>query len=206
MKFVYLNIPPLPQHIVTRALEIGEQIPDDIPTTVKLQEWCGDSVVVASHVYGGPDAGLPHDTQIELNKIYAPYFGSKFTAILGKLKNINSNSKTACTPPHCDRVRRMAVNYLLTAGGSNVQTVAYKTGRTDPNLARAQWGRYEDLEVDYQVCIPEQTWHAYNVQYYHSVENIETTRLLFSLILDNDTQGSLTYDSFVQKYKHLIKL
>lgn len=206
MKFVYLNIPPVPEPIRQRLLAIGEQVPDDIVTMNRLQEWYGPSIRVASHIYGRLNAVVPPDLQAELNRMYSPYFGSTFTAILGKLRNTYSDGQTACTPPHCDRVRRVAVNYLLAAGGSNVQTVLYKTGRTNIDRTKAQDARYEDLEVDYQVRIPEQAWHAYNVQYYHSVENIETTRLLFSLVLDNDIQGSLTYDSFVQNYKHLIKL
>jgi hypothetical protein len=206
MKFAYLNIPPVPNHIQERLLSIGEQLPNDMDTVRRLQQWYGDSIRVASHVYGRKNAVLPLELQIELNKMFAPYFGTNFTAILGKIKNTHTDGLPACTPPHCDRVRRIAVNYLLLAGGSNVETVLYKTGRTDPDLSNAQDARYEELEIDYRVQIPVETWHAYNVQYYHSVENVETTRLLLSLVLDNDTKRSLTFDKFVIKYKNLINI
>ena len=200
---IYLNIPNLPEHIFQQALLISEEVPDDLIGMNGVQSWYGNSIRVGSHVYGRVNAILPNDMQLELNEIYSSYFNCNFTAIIGKLKNVYGNG-TVCIPPHCDRRRLIAINYLMKSGGCNVETVIYKTGRTNLDLSKAQDARYEDLEINFKTCIPIKTWHAYNVQYYHSVENIENTRLLFSLVLDTDIQGILTYNTFLDRYKHLI--
>jgi len=63
-------------------------------------------------------------------------------------------------PRHIDVGRSVCYNYILQAGGSNVETVWWKN----------------DKEI-YRTCIPEKKWHKLNVSIEHTVENIETERL-----------------------------
>ena len=63
-------------------------------------------------------------------------------------------------PKHVDVDRATNYNYILQAGGSNVETVWWKN----------------DKEI-YRTCLPEKKWHKFNVGIEHSIENIETERV-----------------------------
>jgi hypothetical protein len=67
-------------------------------------------------------------------------------------------------PVHIDKGRTECYNYILEAGGKNVETVWYKN----------------DIEV-YRTCIPEKKWHKLNVSVGHTVENIETERFAITV-------------------------
>ena len=63
-------------------------------------------------------------------------------------------------PRHIDVGRSVCYNYILQAGGSNVETV---------------W--WNDNKEIYRTCIPEKKWHKLDVSIEHSIENIETERV-----------------------------
>ena len=50
------------------------------------------------------------------------------------------------------------------------------------------------------MIIPEEQWHQYDVQRFHSVENIETERYLLSILLSNNPNS----EEFIKDYQNLI--
>ena len=101
---------------------------------------------------------------------------------------------------HADRVRIFALNFYVQEGGKNVTTVMYNShGDYQVGLGTGRIFKYEDLSVDTLYQLEVKKWYALSVRQAHSVENIETTRLIFTLSLFD-----ITYDQFLIKYKYLI--
>lgn len=123
--------------------------------------------------------------QKEINEVYSSYFQQPVIGIVGNLSNIG-DSEPAQAPPHCDRFRKTAINYIMQTGGDNVYTCFYKKLRNNDNLSEAANSLYSEVTLDDKIKLPAKTWHAYNVQQYHSVEGITDTRLIFSLLLDSN--------------------
>tara|TARA_Y100001949_G_scaffold165363_1_gene161029 strand:- start:95 stop:517 length:423 start_codon:yes stop_codon:yes gene_type:complete len=73
-------------------------------------------------------------------------------------------------PRHTDVVRPVCYNYILEAGGSNVQTVWWES----------------DKEI-YRICLPEKRWHKINTTVEHTIENIETERLSITVYIINNS-------------------
>lgn len=80
--------------------------------------------------------------------------------------------------PHLDRTRLYTLQYLIDAGGENVQTVFYdvKSNQADFVTHYMHINNYDDLEpIEQFVFKPGEWWLIYG-QTYHSVVNIEGTR------------------------------
>ena len=75
-------------------------------------------------------------------------------------------------PKHVDVDRVICYNYILQAGGSNVETV--------------WWDGDNEL---YRTCLPEKKWHKINVTTEHSIENIETERLAITVFKNDPSAG-----------------
>lgn len=198
LTLTYLNLPPLPAELELTIQEFAKQIPPDEPGRTWIEDFHNNQIKAVSHVYGRGNTFFPDIIQHQLNQLYSSYFNESVTGIVGKLDN-TQHYASACSPPHCDRGRYVAINYLLQAGGSNVKTCFYKQQRGSDDLTCAANLQINNLDFDTEFCVPEQRWHAYNVQYYHSVENIETTRLMLSLVLKSNPTVSV----FKQKYFNL---
>ena len=201
LSLTYLDLPPLPVELERTIAEFASAIPPDEDGRLWIENFHDNQVQAVSHVYGRGNTFLSDAIQQQLNDLYSSYFGESVTGIVGKLDN-TQHYTSACSPPHCDRYRYVAINYLLQAGGSNVMTCFYKQHRGSDDLTSADNIQYTKLDLHAEVCVPEQSWHAYNVQYYHSVENIESTRLMFSLVLDSNPTASM----FKIKYINLLKI
>ena len=80
-------------------------------------------------------------------------------------------------PKHVDVNRTMNYNYILQAGGSNVETVWWDNGK----------------EL-YRTCLPEKKWHKFNASIEHSIENIETERVGIT-VFKYDTSAGWWYYS-----------
>jgi hypothetical protein len=90
------------------------------------------------------------------------------------------SAEPACLPPHSDRGRALAINYYVDLGGDHVTTVFYN--RVEPTLARATNVPYDQVQaVDHQIFGPG--WYAYNVNRCHSVEHIQSTRMVLVVFL-----------------------
>ena len=75
----------------------------------------------------------------------------------------------AGVPIHLDKGRIEAYNYIIEAGGKNVETVWYENPHDD---------YFHEV---YRTCIPERKWHKLNVGVRHTVKNIETERFAITV-------------------------
>lgn len=186
MKVSFLNLPQLP-------IELEQQI-IKLSSDVETKDIAVDEAGYANCV-------LPNDLQIELNKLYSPYFNQSIVGIFNKMVNKNPNGISNVSP-HCDRDRLTSINYFISNGGNDVVTCFYQEDRFDTSttLIQGESTSANKLTFDFELIFKEKQWHSYNVQKYHSVRNIEGTRLLFALVLTDN----IDYNTFQDRYSNLI--
>ena len=197
---IFLDLPDLPKQLELEILDVFALIQPDDSGRVWLENFHSDNIKVASQIYGRGEATLPIDVQDQLQATYNKFFQEPVQFIIGKFEN-SAGYDLACLPPHCDRERKIAINYLLESGGANVLTCMYQQPRKQHDLTAAENDLYENLKLDVVMCIPEKKWHVYDVQHYHSVENIETTRSMLSIFLPSNPD----VNTFKNKYTGLLK-
>lgn len=195
---LYLDIPILPAELEKEIIQFGDQLIATVDPWV--ENFYQHKIRVAAHHYGKPDTFLNQDIMDKLKKIYGPYFGNDFVAFIGKLENTYKTGLVE-NPPHCDKFRYISINYLLGLGGNNVLTCFYNESRKSKLMDKGENAKHEDLTLNYKIRLPKSTWHSFNVQCFHSVENIETSRLILSLVLLDNPD----FNTFKEKYKNIIK-
>jgi hypothetical protein len=87
--------------------------------------------------------------------------------------------------PHVDEIRQKAYNYILTTGGSDVETCFYEPKDEFKHLKiTAQTYFPKDrLNKTYGITIFPKKWHRLSVNKIHSVENLDPTQRRISLTL-----------------------
>lgn len=73
---------------------------------------------------------------------------------------------TKTVPVHKDIGRTECINYIIDNGGQNVQTIWYEEDYVTPT---------------HNVILPERTWHLLQVDYYHTVTNIQGRRFAITV-------------------------
>lgn len=128
---------------------------------------------------------------------YQPFFAEPILAVIGII--INTESFPATYPPHSDINRTLAINYYIDLGGHNVDTIFYK--KTDSILdIGGHVLSYDTVpEIDHVDRFSTGLWYAMNPKQYHSVEGIESSRLMITLSF-----RGLTFDQFIAKYKQYL--
>ena len=197
-KVFYLNLPQLPDKIYNKLVEICYSTVLNEQSRLWTHDFHRGELVVAGHEGG---IVVPDDLLVkDLDLLYKDYFpGEELLFTTGRISNVVGQK--SISPPHCDRKRKLAINYLLKTGGSQVSTCFYKERRSTPTLDAAENRYYKDLTFDFLEVIPEKIWHCYDVQTFHSVNDVETDRFLFSIIL-RTTNPSI--EEFSLKYKNLM--
>jgi hypothetical protein len=194
---LFLNLPPLPDHVRDQILEIC----NSVETRQEINPWLAQfhaPVAVASQEYGNSRTQMPKDIVLTIISLYRKYFLEDFLPILAVTDNVAKVPSS--TPPHCDKIRQTAINYLLTTGGEKVTTSFYQQTRHSADLNLADHLRYEQVTVDQQHVLPIDQWHAFDVQKFHSVENITERRCILSLVLKSNP----SFHEFVAKYQTLV--
>lgn len=187
----------------TRLLKIVQEYADsylcDPDKKRWLDEFHNNKINSVLHHFDSPEF-LTQLIREEFQHIFPKH---KIGGMLGIMKNIKNIP--ASLPPHCDRSRAVGLNYFITLGGNNVQTVFYD--RVEPTVGVATNILYSDVNPIEQHVF-KKLWYCYNVNRCHSVENIESTRLfiairLVRLELDNNLDFEYTMSDFQQDYPHL---
>jgi hypothetical protein len=198
-KIVFLNLPPLPVEIEQELINSCKLIPLNENNRQWVDNFHKNELPVAAEAYGLQTVSISDTVQTFVQDYYGDFFpGNKIIMFLGIIKNVLGVPSVA--PPHCDRSRNTAINYILETGGDSVRTCFYNELRENLDLSKAENKYHRDVTLDFKTVFPKRSWHAYNVQQYHSVENVEQSRYLFSLKLENNP----TFQEFKQKYKNLI--
>lgn len=197
----YLDLPQLPEHIHNTLVKTCYEIVINEESREWIHNFHRGELTVAAHEHGTKNTQINDNEIDELNNIYKNFFpNEELYFIIGRISNV-VGTKSICSP-HCDRGRKTAINYLLKSGGDQVYTCFYKEKRSTPTLEAAENRYYKDLTLDYKTVIPEKTWHSYDVQTFHSVEDIENDRFLFSIVL---RASNPSIEEFAEKYKNIIK-
>ena len=195
----FLNLPQLDHELVQEIVRLAEKIQPDFSSINWLENFHKKNIKAVSEIYARDNAVLPGHLQDKIKQLYQPYFSAAVTPIIGIFENIYKDSWSEC-PPHCDRQRKLAINYIVNTGGCNVLTCFYNNKRISESLELSESALHENLSLDFKVRLPDQVWHAYGVQTYHSVENIQTKRIILSLYLEDN----IDYNDFIKLHNHLL--
>jgi len=197
-KVFYLNLPQLPDKIYNKLVEICYSTVLNEQSRLWTHDFHRGELVVAGHEGG---IVVPDDLLVkDLDLLYKDYFpGQELLFTISRTSNVVGQK--SILPPHCDRKRKLAINYVLKTGGSQVLTCFYKEHRSTPTLDTAENRYYKDLTFDFLEVLPEKTWHCFDVQTFHSVNDIETDRFLLMINL-RTTNPSI--EEFSLKYKNLM--
>jgi hypothetical protein len=188
---------PLPSKKILQAIyRIAEAAPLELELKAmhdRVQDYTRNSV---SRKFIEDDEELNRLSQLEFGHL----FEEKFKPAAGIIKNLRED-QVACWPPHADRVRIFALNFYIQEGGKYVTTVMYNaSGDNQVGPGTGSVFKYEDLTIDTSYHLEIQKWYALSVRQAHSIENIEGTRLIFTLSFFDTT-----CDEFIKKYPNYIK-
>ena len=199
---VYLNIPNIPTEINLEICKFAEQKAVADSSRIFFENEHQDTVRSASIFYGRENEGtfMPSWAQENLTNLYKNYFNQEIEIIIGKFVNSYADGMPVENPPHCDRYRFTAINYILESGGPNVTNCFYKNKRKIFDSALNEQELEKNLDLDFEICLSKHKWLAFDVQKYHSVKNIIGTRLVLSILLKNNTD----FETFKQQYSHLL--
>lgn len=174
-----LNLPPLPLELISRIRLISNLTAHNNDSRVWLNEFHDNKVNSANHSF----ELTPDDINNDINQIYKSYFGEDMFSIIGVIRNVTD--RPACLPPHCDRYRNVAINFLIDEGGSNVSTCFYDYTK-NPTITLAENVKHDNINLIDTQFFKSGNWYAHNVQQCHSVENIETTRIFLGVVLKSN--------------------
>jgi len=134
-------------------------------------------------------------------KEFSSFINVEFMAMVGVIRNVDRTS-VACYPPHVDNGRTIAINNYIKLGGNDVKTVIYDKSypmHMRPN-DRANVLTYAELNKIEEYTLNSDAWYILDTTQYHSVENIESDRIILTLsIKDRD------FDDAIDIFSEIIK-
>lgn len=196
MDIVFLDLPAVPAEIQSTLIDCVENMPGDQDSVKWMNDFHNQQINSAEMIYGNKHTILDDKLIESIAKIYRSDLGDVLP-IVGRIRTVNQEPATI--PPHCDRGRHVALNYILTKGGDFVETVLYQEHRPTTSLDTSQNCRFDQVSCGKYYNLPLHQWHAFNAQRYHSVRNITGTRIILSLVLLEKS----TWDEFCEHYSHL---
>lgn len=193
---IELDLPAPSEKILKAIYRIAESAPLELELKAmhdRVQDYTRNSV---SRKFIEDDEELNQLSQLEFSHL----FEEKFKPAAGIIKNLKEG-QDACWPPHADRVRIFALNFYIQEGGKCVTTVMYNAkGDNQVGPGTGSVFKYEDLTIDTSYHLEIQKWYALSVRQAHSIENIEGTRLIFTLSFFD-----ITCSEFIKKYQKYVK-
>ena len=190
---VPLTLPYPDPELIRRFREVALQVSLDPDNKRWLDEFYEDKINSALHKF----CALPELDQL-LRDQYQSYFPKhRIDCWAGIMRS--ANGEPACLPPHADRGRTLAINYVVDHGGDLVSTIFYDQTMDVTNQSTNL--RYEEVQV-VEHHVFGSTWMAYNVNRCHSVERIQSTRLVMIIRLEADNNYDL--DDLRQDYPDLL--
>lgn len=188
----YLALPPVSSELEAAALAVAEglALSDNRPGFSRLY---ADDTNIVMYEFAQAD-----DLTQAVNAEFGGFFGEHLYPVVGVMRNTGTG--VAEIPPHFDRFRKLAVNYVLQSGGE-AATNFYDSERGDgADLSQGQHLSYDGLAFVDGAVIPEKRWHVINVQQAHAVHNIESTRVVLGFVLGSNPD----FISFTNMHKDLL--
>ena len=186
-----LNIPALPDEIIDAVLA------EDWYKTPRVFDpnFAGFNVnrrelKIANYLSTKYEEGS--EIHSKVNEFYRPIFNTELSTVALCFSNRVvpgfADPDPAQSAPHCDGGKfRMGINFIISAGGSNVTTTMFKELRKGPVIQPTEHVYHKELTYDTKHHAKEREWFFIETQRYHSVENIEATRILFRIYPVYDT-------------------
>jgi hypothetical protein len=180
MDIVFLDLPAVPHDIGSLLIDCASKMHSDPDSVRWLNDFHNHQINSAEMIYGNKYTVIGMEIIDAILEIYRPYLGN-ILPIVGRIRSVAE--QPAITPPHCDRGRHVALNYILTAGGDSVETIFYSEHRSTASIETAHNCRFDEVSCAKIYSLPLNQWHAFDAQRYHSVRNITGTRIILSLVL-----------------------
>lgn len=104
-----------------------------------------------------------------------------------------SCTSSPCMGPHMDRTRFYTLQYVIDTGGPAVDTVFYEANTERLEIEpRLRFKSYDDLFETARFRATNHSWWLIDGRQIHSVENIQTTRILLQIgLMRNPVEKSL---------------
>lgn len=188
----YLALPPVSAELEAAALAVAEglALSDNRPGFSRL--YAEGTNIVLYEFAQAPE--LAH----AVNTAFGSFFSEPLHPVVGVMRN--TGVEPAEIPPHFDRFRKLAINYVLRSGGS-ATTDFYDSERGDgEDISQGLHLSYDGLTLVDGSVIPEKRWHVLNVQRAHAVHNIESTRVVLGFVLGSNPD----FISFTDTHKDLL--
>jgi hypothetical protein len=197
---IKINLPAPSSNLIAIVQDYVDTVEFDADKKRWLDEFHNNEINSTLHHYVSPEF-LTEPIQKEFQQFFP---GHKISGMIGLMKN--ETDTPGCAPPHCDRSRGVGLNYFISLGGTNVETVFYD--REEAIVGVATNILYSELSP-IETVVAEQSWYCYNVSRAHSVENIQSTRLFMAIRLvrselTSDLDFEYNMDDFLRDYPYLI--
>jgi len=187
---MYINLPKPTEHILGKVRVFAD--------TLKQK----DNRHLFFNTYGNSINPVAYeftefkDITDETEELFCGVFKEKLHPVVGVMHNLTDTLATF--PPHCDRLRRTAVNYVVETGGKNTTTDFYNIERSEnEDVSFGPHYQYEQVTLENTYKVPKNCWHVFNAQKTHAVHNIENTRILFGVVLASNP----SYEHFINMHK-----
>jgi len=208
MSLVYLDLPMLPENAIQECLFAAKKHKnlihnkqyDDFLNMTKALKFNNNQKIGKYEALGNV---FSYNTRKQLKNLYREYFSEDINFCIRKFSNIHSIN---CSfPPHRDKNRCLGINFLIIPGGDHVETVTYSKKISNNTITKKNINNpyndkiiyYENLIVDVRECVPIHKWYCFNADEFHSVENLQSDRYVFFLIL-SDKEKVVTYNHFIK--------
>jgi hypothetical protein len=172
-----LNLPKPSDYLISLVKRAAEARPTNYASKEFHESVQGSDVNCAAGDFFS-DQFVSVQAKIEFQR----FFPIGLYPLVGIIKNTNSKS-AASYGPHTDRVRTVGINYYIEAGGTNVTTVFYDKEDPDDDDVGGNMLPYNQLSKIGEQHFKENAWYMFGTRRFHSVEGIETTRLVLTLSL-----------------------
>ena len=148
----------------------------------------------SAFIYAVYDQEMHDKFMQQYSDIFKDYDVKLYIAVF---KNISPENGLAFFQAHTDTKRDIGLNFIIDAGGSNVLTNFYKS--TQPIAERGMLGSESELILAKTVKFEQDTWVVMDTSIFHGVDNIEGTRLVLSVQIND-----LDYESFIQQNENVL--
>lgn len=191
-----LAIPSPPATVIQRLVAFAQTLGHNDSSREWLRRFHNNEINVVNY-----DFEWAQEINEEMSSFLAPYFPKEdILTVAGIMRNVSD--EPAWLPPHCDRLRYLAINFYIDLGGNNVETKFYNYNRQDgADMSEAHNLRFNDIEEIISYKFQTGRWYCYNVQQCHAVSGVETARIFLALII----KSNLTLEQFKEKYSSIIK-
>lgn len=194
-----INLPDIPNNIKEYLVQLAGSIVVSEEKRQWVEQFQDNLYTIAFQEYGTENTQIDLNVKEQLDQIFCKFFPDEdIWYTLGKIQAVPG--QISLIPPHCDRGRHTACNYLLSTGGIDVKTVFYNRIRDKENLDSALNILKSQVVEESSIVMGLNQWYIFNAQQAHGVENITDTRLIFSIIFTKNQE----YNKFVKKYKNMV--